>query len=81
MFRWGFLFWLDWLLLVVWLCVKKIFSCIGKMILTVMIFAGIVIGVITYLTGMDIAELFMTIWNLVEKIIELIDWLKKVLSQ
>jgi len=73
MFRWGFLFWLDWLLLVVWLCIKKIFSCIGNLIIKVMIFAGIVICAIPFLTGMDIAELFMLIWNLVEWIIDRIN--------
>jgi len=41
-----------------------------------------------YLTGMDIAGLFMLIWDfvssigdIVRSIIDLIDWLKKVLNQ
>ena len=72
MFRWGLLFWLDWLLWVLGLCIKKFFSCIGKLIITGMIFAGIVICVISYLTGMDIAGFFMLIWDIVGLIIDLI---------
>ena len=77
MFRWGFLFWLDWLLLVVWLCIKKIFSCIGNLIITGMIFVCTVIYAISSLTGMDIADLFMLIWDFVGSIIDLI---KRVLT-
>ena len=72
MFRWGLLFWLDWLLWVLGLCIKKIFSCIRNLIITVMIFAGIAIYTVSSLTGMDIAELVMLIWDFVKLIIDLV---------
>lgn len=76
MFRWGLLFWLDWLLMILMFFIKKIFSCIRNFIITVMIFAGIVICTMSSLTGLDITDLFMFIWDFVGLIIDLV---KKIL--
>ena len=72
MFRWGLLFWLHWLLWILVLCIKKIFSCIRNLILTGMVFAGMAICTIAYLTGLSIAELFLLIWDCVGAVIDLI---------
>ena len=72
MFRWGLLFWLDWLLWFLVLCIKKFFSCIRNLIITGMLFACLVVGAISYGTGMDIADLFLLIWDFMGVIIDLI---------
>jgi len=77
MFRWGLFFWLDWLLWILVLCIKKIFSCVKNLIFTGMVFAVGAICTIGYLTGMDIADLFMLIWDFVKAIIDLI---KRILA-
>jgi len=72
MFRWGVMFWLHWLLWVLGLCIRKIFSCIRNLMITGMIFAIMVICTISSLTGLDIADLFMLIWDFVCLILDLI---------
>ena len=72
MFRWGLLFWLDWLLWFLVLCIKKIFSCIRNFIITGMVFVCIAVCTLSSLTGMDIADLFLLIWDFMGVIIDLI---------
>jgi len=73
MFRWGLLFWLHWLLWVLGLCIKKIFSCISNFIFKVMVLASAAIFAITYFMGMSIADLVLLIWDFIGLIIELIN--------
>jgi len=72
MFRWGLLFWLHWLLWVLGLCIKKIFSCISNFIIKVMVLGCVAIYAITYFMGMSIADLVLLIWDFIGLIIDLI---------
>ena len=68
----GFLFWWYFLLWLLGQCIKTIFSWISNFIFKVIVFGCLVVGAISYGTGMGIADLFMLIWDFVGAIIEII---------